>query len=68
MAGTAGRPKAENPKNSLIKLRANTQEIQDLDYCCEKLSMSKSDVVRLGIQKVKAEAERIEAYGAQQED
>jgi len=28
--------------------------MSDLEYCCEKLSKTKSDVIRLGIQMVKA--------------
>ncbi len=52
-----GRPKVENPKNIQLKIRADKQTIKDLDFCCEKKSMTRSDVIRLGIQKVKHEVE-----------
>lgn len=55
---TIGRPKSENPKNIQLKIRADKQTIDDLDFCCEKKSMTRSDIVRLGIQKVKEEVEK----------
>lgn len=57
MSPRTGRPKAENPKNIQLKIRADEQTMQDLDYCCEKLNKTRSDIIRLGIQKVKAEVE-----------
>ncbi len=53
-----GRPKAENPKDIQLKIRADKQTMDDLDFCCEKLNKNRSDIIRLGIQKVKAEAEK----------
>lgn len=58
MPPRTGRPKAENPKDIQLKIRADKQTITDLDFCCDKLQKSRSDVIRLGIQKVKAEAEQ----------
>ena len=52
-----GRPKSDNPKNTAIKIRADKQTVEDLEFCCEKASLTKSDVIRLGIQKVKQELE-----------
>lgn len=57
MPPRTGRPKAENPKDIQLKIRADKQTIQDLDYCCERLNKNRSDIIRLGIQRVKAEAE-----------
>lgn len=48
-----GRPKSDMPKNVQIKIRADFQTLQDLVYCSDKLDISKSDVIRLGIQMVK---------------
>lgn len=45
----------DNPKNIQLKIRADSQTISDLEYCCEKASLTKSDVIRLGIKKVKQE-------------
>lgn len=58
MPPRTGRPKSENPKDIQLKIRADKQTIQDLDYCCERLNKNRSDIIRLGIQKVKAEAEK----------
>lgn len=58
MSPRTGRPKAENPKNIQVKFLADKKTVSDLDFCCEKLNKTKSDVIRMGIQKVKAEAEK----------
>ena len=58
MSPSTGRPKAENPKNIQLKIRADKQLMEDLDFCCEKMNKNRSDVIRLGIQKVKAEVEK----------
>lgn len=58
MSPRTGRPKAENPKDIQLKIRADKETIDDLDFCCEKLSKTRSDIIRLGIQKVKADAEK----------
>ena len=57
MSPRTGRPKAANPKDIQLKIRADEQLMRDLDFCCEKLNKNRSDIIRLGIQKVKAEAE-----------
>ncbi len=57
MSPRTGRPKTDNPKDIQLKIRADEQTMQDLDFCCEKLNKTRSDIIRLGIQKVKAEAE-----------
>ncbi len=58
MSPRTGRPKVENPKDIQLKIRADKQTIEDLDFCCEKMSKTRSDIIRLGIQKVKAEVEK----------
>lgn len=58
MSPRTGRPKAENPKDIQLKIRADKQTIEDLDFCCEKTGKNRSDIIRLGIQKVKAEVEK----------
>lgn len=50
-----GRPPIDNPKNIQVKFRADKQFIEDINYCCESLKLSKSDVLRLGVQKVKSD-------------
>lgn len=58
MSPRTGRPKAENPKNIQIKFLADKETVEDLEFCCEKLDKTKSDIIRLGIQRVKAEVEK----------
>lgn len=58
MSPRTGRPKAEHPKDIQLKIRADKQTIDDLDFCCEKMEKTRSDIIRLGIQKVKAEVEK----------
>lgn len=53
VAPRTGRPPAEHPKNIQLKIRADEKLMEDLDYCCAALSKTRSDIVRLGIQKVK---------------
>lgn len=58
MSPRTGRPKAEKPKDIQLKIRADKQTIEDLDFCCEKLDKTRSDIIRLGIQKVRSEVEK----------
>lgn len=58
MSPSAGRPKSDNPKDIQLKIRADKQTIADLDFCCEKKAMTRSDIIRLGIQMVKQEVEK----------
>ncbi len=58
MSPRTGRPKAEHPKDIQLKIRADQKTIEDLEFCCDKLDKTKSDVIRLGIQKVKAEVDK----------
>ncbi len=52
-----GRPKADNPKDTQLKIRADKETIADLKFCCDSLGKSKSDIIRMGIQRIKAEIE-----------
>lgn len=58
MPPRTGRPKVESPKDIQLKIRADQQTMKDLDFCCEKLGKTKSDIIRLGIQMVKTELEK----------
>ena len=58
MSPRTGRPKAENPKNIQVKFLADRRTVEDLDFCCVELSKTQSDITPMGIQKVKAEAEK----------
>ena len=54
----SGRPPAENPKNIQLKIRADENLMADLDYCCQALGKNRSDIIRLGIQKIRAEVDK----------
>lgn len=58
MSPRTGRPKSENPKDIQLKIRADKDLIEDLDYCCKALDKNRSDVIRLGIKKVKSDIEK----------
>lgn len=57
MSPRTGRPPVDNPKDIQLKIRADKQTISDLDVCCKALGKTRSDVIRLGIQKVKTEVD-----------
>ena len=40
-----GRPKSDNPKEFQLKIRADKQTVEDLEYCCEKTQLNRSDVI-----------------------
>lgn len=52
-----GRP-TENPKNIQMRIRLSEEEAKKLEACSEKLKVSKSDIVRLGIEKVYQEIKK----------
>ena len=58
MSPRTGRPHVENPKNIQIKILADKATVTDLEYCCEKLGKTKSDIIRIGIQMVKEYADK----------
>lgn len=58
MSPRTGRPKSDTPKDIQLKIRADKNTVADLDYCCEKLNKTRSDVIRTGIQMVKSEIEK----------
>ena len=42
-------PKSENPMNNHIKLRADKETVEKIEYCAEKLNTTRSDVIRKGV-------------------
>ena len=47
-----GRPQSSKPKIIDAKARLTEDENFMLEFCCEELEMSRSDVLRIGIKKV----------------
>ena len=50
MVAKKGRPVSENPKDYMLRVRMDEQSLQQLDECCEAENLSRSEVVRKGIQ------------------
>lgn len=50
MVAKNGRPVSENPKDYMLRVRMDEQTLQQLDECCEAENLSRSEVVRKGIQ------------------
>ncbi len=51
MSPRTGRP-TNDPKNNQYRIRLSDREVEMLEFCCEKTGLSKSDIVRRGIEKV----------------
>lgn len=50
-----GQKLTDNPKNVRLDLRLTKSEAEDLQYCADKLKTSRTDVINMGIRKVKEE-------------
>lgn len=50
MVAKKGRPVSENPKDYMLRVRMDEQTLQQLDECCVAENLSRSEVVRKGIQ------------------
>jgi metal-responsive CopG/Arc/MetJ family transcriptional regulator len=50
MVAKKGRPVSENSKDYMLRVRMDEQTLQQLDECCEAENLSRSEVVRKGIQ------------------
>lgn len=50
MVAKKGRPVSENPKDYMLRVRMDEQTLQQLDECCEAENLSRSEVIRKGIQ------------------
>lgn len=46
-----GRP-TQDPKKNQTRIRMTDEEVAKLNYCSEKLNVSKTDVINMGIDKV----------------
>ncbi len=46
-----GRP-TKNPKNNQLRIRLSDSELDKLETCANILKLSKSDVIRLGVEKI----------------
>ena len=47
-----GRPLSDNPKDKTLRIRVDTKTIQKIDECTEELKVTRSDVIRQGIDRI----------------
>lgn len=47
-----GRPKKPNSKRNDTRLRMTDEQLEMLNYCCEKTGRTKTDVMMLGLEMV----------------
>lgn len=57
MSPRKGRPTNE-PKTLSTRIRLSEEDIERLEYCCQELSVSKSEVIRIGIKKIYEELKK----------
>ncbi len=58
MSPRTGRPPIDNPKGKRINIRITEQTDRDLTECSKILNVSKTEVIEMGIQKVKADIKK----------
>lgn len=58
MSPKIGRPKSDSPKDTMLRVRLDEAYCQKLELCATKLNLSKSDVVRRGIDLVAQSIEK----------
>ena len=58
MSPKIGRPKSDSPKDTMLRVRLDEAYCQKLELCATKLNLSKSDVVRRGINLVEQSMEK----------
>lgn len=57
MSPRTGRP-TENPKRERIGMRLSEDDSVKLNYCCKELKLTKTEVIRQGIDKMYCEAQK----------
>ena len=50
MSPNKGRPKSENNKDTMLRVRIDDEMVEKLEIASERLKITKSDVVRNGIE------------------
>lgn len=57
MSPRTGRP-TDNPKTLNTRIRLSETDVKKLEHCCKQLNLKKSEVIRMGIDKVYAETNK----------
>ena len=58
MSPKTGRPPSDNPKRNDTRIRMTDEEIEMLNYSCEVLGLTKTEVITQGIKKMYKEAQK----------
>lgn len=58
MSPSTGRPKSDNPKDTMIRVRMDKETVEKLDRCAEALEATRSEVIRMGIKRIEAEIKK----------
>lgn len=58
MSPRNGRPPSKDPKIHETRIRMSDNDIEKLDYCCQKTGLTKADIIRRGIEKVYEELKK----------
>lgn len=57
MPKKVGRP-TDNPKTIKLQVRITQETMNDIDFCAQKLNVTRSDIIRKGIVLVKAQVDK----------
>lgn len=60
MSPRTGRPPSGNARKKKVETRMSKEELEKLDYCCEKIQMSRSEVIRAGIDGIYTSLRKLE--------
>lgn len=58
MSPTHGRPPIDNPKSVRLEIRMTKAQADLLSECATRLNATKTEVINMGIEKVKAELDK----------
>lgn len=58
MSPSNGRPKSDNPKDTMIRVRMDRNTVEKLDHCTKALKTTRSEIIRMGIGKIEAELKK----------
>lgn len=64
MSTNMGRPKSDSPKDTMFRVRLDEAYREKLERCAEAIGLSKSEIVRKGIDLVEKSIEKQENPGA----
>ncbi len=58
MSPSRGRPPIDNPKNVRLEIRLTKKQAETLAECAEKLQVTRTDVINMGVAMLKAELDK----------